>query len=156
MASSTVYALIDALVAQARTALPNVTVHDGFGISDDPGDFLMIGVDDPDTPNATTSASMRQEPGPLGTNRPRDETGEITCVALSWNGDADPSAARAGCKAITDGMETLVRAVGGSPSLGVSGVLWLGYGTTVDLLQDQSEAGAQALVIFKIAFRSRI
>lgn len=155
MPVTTLYALLDALVAAARAALPAIAVYDSYGVTDDPGDYLMIGVDDPDRPTAAASASVVQEPGPMGTGRPRDEEGEITCAALSWNGDGNPSAARAGCKTITDAMEALVRTTA-YPALGVSGVKALDFGSLFTLEQDQNDAGAMALVIFTVKFRARI
>ncbi len=155
MATSTLYPLLDALVAAARTALPSVTVYDGPGVSDDPGDYLMIGVDDPDQPNPVLAATSTQTPATLGTARSRDEEGDITCAALSWNGDADQSAARAGCKAITDAVENLIRTVT-FPALGVTGVKTLGFGTSFTLSQDQNASGAMALVVFSIHYKARI
>lgn len=153
MATSVIPALIDALVSAALAALPTTLVFDGIGMTDDPGDFLMIGVEDPDIEGAAFSADTRQEWASVGTGAPRDEQGEITCVALSWNGNSDPKAARDGAYAIAAAVENLLRA---NPSLGVAGLLWTGFGSSSQLSQAQGSGGASALLVFRINFRARI
>jgi hypothetical protein len=59
MATSVVFDLVGALVTQLGAAL-SVNVHDGYGLTDDPGDYLMVGVEDPDGDRAT-SAEGRQD-----------------------------------------------------------------------------------------------
>lgn len=152
MSTSAIPAVIDALFTAATTALSNIKVYDGYGVSEDPGDFLMVGVEDPDYDAAANSANSRQSWATIGAGS-RDEEGEITCAALSWNGNADQKAARTGAFAIVAAVENLCRA---NPALGVSTVLWTGVGTDTELLQQQGEGGASAIVIFKIAFRARI
>lgn len=152
MATSVVPALIDALVTQARTNLPSTNVYDGFGNTQDPGDFLMIGVEDPDTDNAAFSADTKQAWAHANYTT-RDESGEITCVALSWNGNGDQKAARDGAYAIAAAVETFLRA---NPALGVTGLLWTGFGSSSQLSQAQGTAGAAAQLIFRIDFRARI
>jgi hypothetical protein len=153
MATSVVPALIDALVAAATTALPDVLVFDGIGVTDDPGDFLMVGVEDPDIEGAAFSADTKQDWAAVGTGAPRDEQGDITCVALSWNGDGDPKAARDDAYAIAAALEDLLR---DTPALGVPGLLWTSFGTSSQLSQAQGPDGASALLVFRINFRARI
>ena len=155
MGVSVLLDLLTQLVAQCDAALSAVQVYDGVGISEDPGDFLMIGVDDPDSDGMADSGRARQSPGPMGTNRPRDEFGTVTCAALSWNGDGDLAAARAGVKATTTAVENLLRT---SPNLSgaVTGLLWTGYGEQARVIQAQDDHGAMAMLIFDIAFRARI
>lgn len=152
MATSAVPAVIDALFTAADAALATVTVYDGFGVSDDAGDFLMIGVEDPDSQDAATSADAEQS-WANADGTARDETGTVTCAALSWNGDADQKAARDAVYAITAAVEDLLRA---DPSLGIATVLWTSFGTSQQLTQAQDEQGALALLVFRIQFRARI
>lgn len=154
MATSVVPALIDALVSAATTALPSVRVSDGIGATDDPGDFLMIGVEDPDLEGAAFSAETKQDWAHANYTA-RAETGEITCVAVSWNGDGPEGAkaARDGAYAISAAVETLLRA---NPSLGVDGLLWTGFGSSSQLSQAQGDGGASALLVFRINFRAQI
>jgi hypothetical protein len=155
MATSTVPALIDALVTNARTSLPDVDVYDGFGMSDDPGDFLMIGVEDPDLAQAATSAQAQQAPATMGMQRSRDETGSVTCAALSWNGDADPKAARDGAFATVAAVEDMLR-LNPSQGLGAEGLFVCQFGGNLTLSQQQDGDGASALVVFTVDFRARI
>lgn len=152
MSTSVVPALVDALVTQATAELPDIQVYDGFGISEDPGDFLMIGVEDPDNENAAFSADWSQSWAGLG-NHARDEEGTITCAALSWNGDANQKAARDGVFATLAALETLLRE---DPTLGVITTGWVQMGGSLQLSQAQSEAGADALLVFQVHFKARI
>lgn len=155
MPTSAIPDIIDALVEQCSTALSGATVYDGFGVSDQAGDFLMVGVDDPNQPDAASSADSSQSPATLGTDRSRDETGSITCAALSSNGNSDQKAARDAVFAIAAGVADLCRA---NPSLGITGypLLVTGYGDDQRLIQNQYEDGADAILIFTVRFRARL
>jgi len=146
--------LIDAMVSAARasSALAGVTVYDGPGISDDPGDFLMIGVDDPDEHRRTHAAEASQT---WANRTDRDESGDITCAAVSSNGDADQKAARDAVYAMARGLADLCRPPN-DPSFGVAGVLWTSYGTQSFLSQAQDSRGAGAQLIFTIHYRARL
>lgn len=156
MATSVVFALIDTLVEHFREALAEVNVYDGFGISEDASDFLMIGVEDPNG-SEPTSADVTQEWAGLGA-KTRYEGGTVTCAALAWRGnpgDAGQAEARASAAAIVSAVENDLRE---DPNLGgvVPGLMWTGFGTRLRLVQDQTESGPMALVIFDIAFKARI
>ena len=154
MAVSAVFDLIDALVAQLPAAMPpGVQVFDGFPDTDaTPAQFVVIGVPDPTDESAATSASSQQQWGPIG-NRARDEEGDVFCVANVTNGDGSASAARASLKAILTAVESLLRT---DPTLGVPTLLWTSYGTSTDLMQDQDDLGALAMLTFSIHYRARI
>jgi hypothetical protein len=151
--TSIVFDLIDALHQRFTNVLTDINVLDGYGLTDDPGDYLMVGVEDPDSDRAT-SAEGRQEWAGLGA-RARDEQGTVTCIAMSWNGDADLKAARAAAKATTAAVEDNLRA---DPNLGgtVPGLMWTGYGTRTELIQLQATDGACVMCVFDIAFKARI
>jgi hypothetical protein len=150
--TSAVPALIDALVAQCTAALPSVIVADGVTVTDDdPGNWLMIGVDDPNADVATTATGQIAWADSNGTAL--DEMGDLTCLALSWNGDANPKAARDAAYATCAAVNGLLRTV---PALGVPVLLWARFGATQTLTQAQSGDGALALVVFTIHFRARI
>lgn len=152
MGTSLIPAVIDALVAAAQTAMPNVSVRDGFTVTGDSGDFLMVGADDPDSDTAADSASSQQA-WAHANHMARDDNGEINCVALSWSGDSDQKAVRDAAYAIVAGIENVLRA---NPTLDVPGVLWTGFGSTQTLRQDQYQEGVDARVSFTVAFRGRI
>lgn len=153
MATTALPALIDALVAAAKTALPNVLVYDGFGVDAEPGKkYLMVGVDDVDAKGASWAATSEQE-WANANNTSRDEEGVVVCAALAWNGDSDPKAARDAAFAVVAAVENLCRT---NPSLGVATLLWTSAGHRLQLTQDQGEAGAVAVVVFHIRYRARI
>lgn len=154
MGTSAVPALIDAVIAGARAALPNIRVYDGAGNSDDPGDFLMVGVEDP-TSHGGEAASSSQVPGPFGTNRPRDENGILWCAAYSWNGDGDQKQARDNVYAYMAAIENLLRT---TPNLGIAagGMFVAQMGDTQRFLQGPIPQGVEAALIFNLAFFARI
>lgn len=156
MATTVVPAFIDAIVAGAATALPGLTVLDGFGSTDDPGDYLMVGVSDPDLEGADTGADAQQSWATVGRQGARDEQGEVTCVALSWNG----SAGNAAQKQARDAAYVTVAAVEAfcrdDPTLAIPTLLWNSALTSHNLIQNQDELGTLAMVVFRIAFQARI
>lgn len=156
MATSTVFGLIDTLVEHFREVLPEVNVYDGFGISEDASDFLMVGVEDPNG-SEPTSADVQQEWAGLGA-KSRYEAGTVTCAALAWRGnpgDEGQAEARAAAAAIVAAVENDLRR---DPNLGaaVPGLMWVGFGTRLRLVQDQTGSGPMALVVFDIAFKSKV
>lgn len=153
MGTSAIPALVDALVANARTALPNTLVYDGFGVDADPGhDYLMVGVDNPHAIDEAYGATATQQWANANYTA-RDEEGFVVCAALSWNGDSDAKAARDGAFTIVAAVETMCRA---NPSLGVATLLWTSVGGRIQLSQNQTEHGATAIVIFNVNYRARI
>ena len=155
MATSAVPAVIDALVTLARTTLPDALVFDGIGVTNDPGDFLMIGVEDPDIEGAAFSADSKQEWANANYTA-RDEEGDITCVALAWvgeSGDEGQKAARDAAYAITAALEAALHP---NPTLGLSSVLWTSFGVSSQLSQAQGKGGSSALIVFRIHFRARL
>lgn len=145
--------VIDALVTTARANLPaTVIVSDGFITSDDPGNFLMIGVDDPDNANSASTATSVQQWASTGLGGTTDEMGDVTCAALSWNGDGDSKAARDSAFATCAGLAVALRA---NPSMSLPTLLWTRYGTSTTLTEDQTDNAAQALVVFTVHFRAR-
>jgi len=156
VATSVVPALIDALVTQATAALPTKMVSYGSGVTDDPGDYLMVGISDPDnTDDFVDSADAEGTWAGLG-NHARDQRGNIWCVAASTNGDAS----NAGQKAAVDAayatvaaVDTLVR---NSPTLGILVGGWAIHGSSERLSMSQDHHGARARVAFQIAFKARL
>ena len=155
MATSAVPEVIDALVTLARNTLPGTLVFDGIGMTDDPGNFLMVGVEDPDLEGAAFSAEVRQE-WAYANHTTRNEEGDITCVALAWVGESGSEgqkAARDAAYAITASLEDALRV---EPSLGIPTLLWTGFGTSSQLSQAQDVGGSSAMVIFRIHFRAQL
>lgn len=152
MATSVVPALIDAIVAQATVAITTATTYDGMGVTDDPDNWLMVGIDDPDADGFADTAESSQSWAHVG-HTTRDEEGDITCAALAWNGDGDLKKARDDAYAITAQVENLART---DPTWGIAGILSSGFGSSTQLKQIQGQHGAAAMVVFRIHFRARI
>jgi hypothetical protein len=155
MGTSVVPQLIDALVARTRAALPNIEVFDGTGVSADPGDFVMIGVEDPDPASTGFSATASQTAGPLGSTKPRDQTGVLWCIAYSWTGDLDQKLARDTAYSYLAAVENLLRA---DPTLGIAagGMFVAQMGDTEQLSQKPTKGGVDAALMFNISFFARI
>lgn len=153
MAVSALPAFIDALVVAAEAALPDVLVFDGQGVTDGPGDFLMIGVDDPNAEDFSAAAEAQQTPATMGTARSRDERRRVYCAVMSWNGDGDMKAARDSAYTIAEGVATILRT---TPNLGLSNVLNSGFGSDLSDSSIQADSGAVWIVRFSVEFRARI
>lgn len=158
MTTSRVPDLIDALYTRATAALvanTAVQVLDGYGTDENPGDCLMIGVEDPASLETAFSGSSSQTPGPFSTNRKRDENGSVTCAAYSWNGNADQKQARDAAYSYVAAVENLLRS---DPNLGIAsgGDFVAQMGDTQRFSQNQTADGADALVVFNVMFFARI
>lgn len=152
MPTSVVPAVISAIVDTAEAELPNLLVGDGWLVTADPGDYLMVGVEDPDVEGYAQSATSEQS-WANSNYTSRDEKGDVMCAALSWNGDGDARAARDAVYATLAAVEDMLRA---NPSLGVDDLLWTSFGQSQRLNQIQDNGGAVALVLFSIHFEARI
>lgn len=83
MTVSTIPAVVDALVAAARAALPGVQVLDGGPVTDLQPDVVCVGhTGEP----GEASIDARQTDSDYGGATSR-ETYQITCLASSWRGD---------------------------------------------------------------------
>lgn len=150
MTTSAIYQVVAALAA-GFTSATTAAVFDGYPDTDDPGlAYVAVGVPDPNDDNAADSASSQQEWREIGAHA-RTEDGTVSCVVVVTDPDGRASAARAGVKAITDDLETWLRA---NPDLGVDQVMWAGYGSTTNLQQDLDKSGATAQVVFEVAYRA--
>ncbi len=156
MATSVFPEVIAALASYARSALPGLQVNYGVGATDDPGDFLMIGVEDPEIDRAAFSATVRQERAAMG--GPRFEMGSINCCALSWNGDSTDAGAQAAVEAAFEtlaAVETVLRTT--APTLGIDAVhTTLCAADDSDISIGQSTAGSSCMVIFSVAYKAQI
>lgn len=142
-----------ALVSVAGTAL-SIRVTDGFDLSEDPADVMMIGVPTLSDVNAISAGNFTQEPLSFGraTGGVR-ETGVINGVVMSRNGDGDQSLARTTAIGYLSTLDDAIRA---DYSLGVSSfdevVARLSTG---DIAEDQVD-GATTAVSFTVAYTALI
>jgi hypothetical protein len=151
MSTSVIPALIDALVEQAGQSLEAVLVFDGMRVTSDPGDYLMVGVDDPDADGFAQAADADQAWAGLGAHA-KNQTGGVWCVAESRNGDGDPKAARDAAYATVAAVEDLCRV---DPTLAVLTGGWASVGGDERLSQSRV-GGASARVAFRVNFQARI
>lgn len=157
MPFSAVPELIDAIVAAAADALPDVNVSDAWYLGEDPGDVLMIGTMDADFEVSQTSAEASKDFATTGLDGTQHETGEIACVAISWTGDPqDQKTPRDNVYAIANAVDQLCRVRGGTdPAFGVPYVLWTRCGASSQLLQPPGDGGRIAFLLFRIYFEAR-
>lgn len=154
MTVSVVPMLIDAMVSLYTDELPNIRVSDGTGVTDDPGDYLMVGVEDPFN-DAESAATTESDWAGVGVSAPRSETGTVTCAALCWSGDTN-------AKVVRDRVYDAVNAVAAlhrdpyDVSLGVPQLLWTSFGTRTRLEQNQGDEGCYALLAFSVYFQAQI
>lgn len=142
-----------ALLSTAGTAFgATLRVVDGFDISDDPGDVMLLGVPSITDVNAITAGSFTQDPATLGTTRPRDETGTINGVVFAWNGDGNAATARSTAFGY---LATLNAALRATPKLGTSLAYLVAQLSAGDVLEDKQD-GANCAVSFTVAYKARI
>lgn len=160
MGSSTVPKTLAALVGYATLDLAQfpVTVSYGMPVTDDTSDVLAFGIGDLSSGTDGYAATADQAPGPNATTRPRDETGSVVCIAYAHNGDGD---AQAACEAAFSYMAAVENRLRTTPSLGIQGTASNGYyvasmGLGHKFDQQQTETGAEAFVVFNVAFVARI
>lgn len=151
-AVSAVPALLDALVALFTAALPTVTVFDGPGLSDATGgDYLFVGVADPDSDGGDNAVESTVEWAGLGKSA-RYEQVVVRCAAVSWSGDEDVRARRVAAFAMFAAVE---QALTSDPSVG-DVARFGGLATEHQLRQNITENGAEAWVQFALSFTARL
>jgi len=157
MATSKVPAVIDYLVTTftAATTLgaatPPVAVYDGPLVTQEPAQLLLfVGIDDPDSDEAPTSASSEQSWASLG-KQAKNEQVTVFCTAESWGGDTDVKAIRTTAYGIVAAVEDLLRA-----DVMLGGLFQFGQVTGLTLRQNQTTQGAVARVTFQIEGQARI
>lgn len=161
--------VVDALVTQLRATTGfrsplgttgDIPVFDGTEVwtkSEEIVSFAVIGW--PGDPNSPVDpGSFTQTPGPMSTNRPRDESGTVECFAVCQLGDADVGAgsvkaARDGAFAVVDAVQALCRGVSPGPTLGTQ-ILWA-FVTTGRPSQLMNQ-GAYCALPFTVTYQARI
>lgn len=143
--------VIDALVTQATSALPSVFVIDGPGMDfGSEGDYLLVGVDDPDRQDAQDAAQASQT-WPYAGNLTRDERGSMMCVAYSWRGDTDQKTVRDAVYATAGAVQNFMAA---DPSLGLSYLKETEFGADQRFSQDLADGGVAAKLTFQVAWHA--
>jgi hypothetical protein len=145
-------AVTDALVA-ILTPLEAVKVYDGWAVTQDYNNNLLVGVSDlqPDGPQA---AGTEEQDWAHANYTYRSDNGNVFCTASAWTGDANAKTARDAVKAILAIVENQLRT---DPTLGgVPGLLWTGFGTDMTWQHAQGKAGAFCSCTFSVQFRGQI
>ncbi|MFC7892685.1 hypothetical protein [Streptomyces sp. NPDC057381] len=133
-------------LGNADTALTGVHVSDGPEVTEtQAADWLIIGFDGDQTGDFEAAQSVSDWTD-LGSGR--EEEFQVTVAAVAKRGDTDTVAARARVYEIGDRVEAWTR---DDPSLGLVS-LQAGIGAT-RLVQDQTDNGAQAVLLMTVAGR---
>lgn len=140
---STVPDVLDALVALARAALPDMQVLDGGTVRDIEREAVSIGYTEDDDEPAVEDVRDRAQL----TSSPEDERYEIKCASWSWLGsETDMSAVRRRAYEFVDAINDALMA---DQTLG--GLVMEARIPTTSLVQNQVNRGATARVDFVIA-----
>lgn len=154
MATAAWPSVVAALVTTAKAAAPSVRVVRGRTLSDDPGNFVMVGVQSmDDSPGWESPGSFDQEFQAFGGSRL--ETGTVNGLAFSRNGAADQAVAEAAAFALIDALAAAVRT---DPSLGITTFDYLVaqfHGGAVQESQNTND-GAVTALSFSISYEARI
>jgi hypothetical protein len=159
MTTTIVFDLLTQLVETFDAAAPvDAIVYDGQGDSDDPGNFLMVGVDDPYAEGAVDSASGTQEWAGLGQRAAYEHGDAVWCCALARSGDSGSDAQRAAREAVRDLVAGVDATLKADPNLGgkVPGLMWVRYGRNFTLKQVSDSNGVEAIFSFSIAYEARL
>lgn len=150
--SSRVPAVLDALVTLFTTQLAaDVTVADGPLVTDDPLEQVVcVGWDGDDTGDGQ-AVEWAQEYVGLGAPV-KDESFQVTCVAICWDGGDDMRAARNNVYTLFATIEAAVRA---DKSLGL-GPPSIAAITIGRLHQEANSDGVQARLPFVVDVTTRI
>lgn len=161
IATSSIPAAIDYLVAAATTAFPKALVLDGGPkVTDQQAfqDIVAIGWDG-DEQMAMPAVEGDQDFAALNRALTRNEDYRITCSVLHWDGGGSYKVARDGAFGMLATFEKLLRGYPpngtGDTSLG-GAVLWshVAGGTALNYVSDTN--GVAAYVIFHVTCRARL
>lgn len=141
--------LLDALVTQTTTLLPEHLVSDGLAVTKSAGDFLMVGYDLLGSITSGESVQTFLHAGQAGL---REEEGEVVLSTLSWNGNNDAKAARDSVYATFGTIAELCRS---NPDLGVAELLWV-RPARLRFDQDKDKSGAYAVLGFTLYFKAQL
>lgn len=145
-----VRAIRDALVSHLPVG---VVVLVGPAVTDDAGlqGMVFVGCSDPDERAYAEAVVGSQSWAQLGGGR-RDETFNVHCAAVSWNGDSDALAAMDGAYSLMGGIEAALVA---DPTLGRA-LLYAPGVTSQNLRFAVGSSGVSAIVPFDVECRTRI
>ena len=143
----TVYA---AVLSTATTALTGmVRVVDGFDLSSEPGDVVLIGVPNLGEEESIAAGSFSQDPSTFGrAPGTRKETGTVNGCVLAQNGQGEAANARTTAFSYIDALADALR---NDPSIGVTAFSLVAQLTSGDISEDQVD-GATCAVSFTVTY----
>lgn len=156
-AASLLPEVLDALISAGRALLDegipdgHWTTTDGPDTSGDTGNFLMVGVDSLEPLRVPTASG--EQTWPLATNHQRAEDIKINCCLWARDGAADLKTARA---VVFDAYARLGDHLRNNPTLDVAGVIKTTLGADLDFTQERNDSGAEALLVFRVAYQARL
>lgn len=144
---STIPVALDALVAVAERAWPDVQVLDGGPTTEVQSDVIAIGysgsVTDPDVRSTLTREQLDMQPNL--------ERYDVACMASAWRGDArrggKPDARTARLRAF-ELLAGIRRELAGDPRLGET--VMMARLSTLDMIADQTNAGPVCTLRFTV------
>lgn len=147
-----------ALVTAATTALAanSVIVSYGPGVTDAPGNFLMIGATDPFSEDLDETAQSTQKWA--DTSGSRYEDGAISCVALAWVGESGQTGAQTAHEAVFAIVSGLADTLRTDPTVGglqylIVAMFGEGQNSAKEI---QDDDGSLAYVVFDVRFTAYI
>lgn len=147
--------LLAALQSAFASALDGVEVGRGLRAGISSVDYLGLGVVDPDATRSTASVTSTIDWVTTVQTGGFDETGEVACAALAVRSTDDVATATDAAYAIFDQVVDHLRN-NWQPNaiLGIPG-LWDLHPSSTELVTVQTDAGATAYLLFRLAFQVR-
>jgi hypothetical protein len=158
MTASLYPAVKDALIT-VLTPLESIVVWDGYAVTADYNNNLMIGVSDPDSYEPTGSAQQSWHGTGGVSGQTRDDNGDVWCTALAWNGgqgNVGVKAARDAVKSILTIVENQLRSDPVFSTVVVPGLLWTEFGTQSVWREAPGKNGVRCSCSFTVHFRGLI
>ena len=141
-----------ALLRVVKDALDPVRVIRGRDLSGDPSDIVLIGRENVDDLDWSSSGSFRQAMQAFGGSR--EEAGAVNSLIIARNGDADQDAVNATAFGYLALIEAAVRA---DSTLGITTLEYIVAEIDAgDVLERQGDDGATAALRFIVAYKARI
>lgn len=153
MATSAVFAVIDALVALFNANKPTgVVVFDGPDIQSSAAlEAIIVGYSGDDVPGDYRSAREEQEWATIGAVS-KNARGSVSCCIHVQQGGSDVKTLRDRSKVVLDTCENALR---NDVDLTGGSILFTGL-ESVDLRQQTTDAGVIVRIVFTVSYRARI
>lgn len=154
MVKATIGATLMRTLVPAFTAVvpAGVDVRLGYGVTDSPADYVLVGADDPFSDQPAPMVDGDSDFLYTGAVN-RTENGGINCVAFVSTGDTDTDIALTRLEEVLDALATALRA---DPDLtSIPELMWCHLSVTrID--SDQNRNGTWALGVFRVLFKAQL